>query len=215
MQLRLGCSYRYPQQIRDLVMLVSLDVVQNENLPCAVRKPCERHVEIHREVTGSLLRGKRFEDPVAVHVSLPSRGVRPEAFDDHVGGKAVEPRSERRLAAKARELLPHADEDILRQLLRIPSRRHATNQAMDARQMRTVEPLERACVSRRGQRHVIGGVGGSYGRQRCSNLQQCGFRRKLLSCTSLDGAGSSEGWNVTAGSGRGRWEFPPTSVSHW
>ena len=37
----------------------------------------------------------------------------------------------------------------------IAARRHAPHEAMDFRQMRTIQPLERADVPRRGQGHIV------------------------------------------------------------
>ena len=82
---------------------------------------------------------------------LPARRVGPEALDDDVDREAVQPGGERRVAAEAAELLPDADEDVLRQLVGVAAARHPPDEAVHARQVRAVEPLERADVSRRGQ----------------------------------------------------------------
>ena len=55
----------------------------------------------------------------------------------------------------ARELLPHPDEDVLRDLVGIAPAGHPPDQAVHARQVRVIDPLERGHVPLRGERHVV------------------------------------------------------------
>ena len=52
------------------------------------------------------------------------------------------------------ELLPDADEDILRQLVHVPAARHPSHETVHLRQMCAIELLERTHVPSRGTRHV-------------------------------------------------------------
>jgi hypothetical protein len=54
----------------------------------------------------------------------------------------VQPGGERRLSAKEGELLPRADEDVLRQLFGCVGAGHAPRKIEDARHMGPVNPLE-------------------------------------------------------------------------
>ena len=56
---------------------------------------------------------------------------------------------------KRAELLPDADEDVLRQLVGVAPAGHAAHEAVDAGRCVAIELLERADVSRRGARHVV------------------------------------------------------------
>ena len=56
---------------------------------------------------------------------------------------------------KRPELLPDADEDVLRELVGVAAAGHPAHEAVHARQVRVIHPLERRHVSRRGQRHVV------------------------------------------------------------
>src|SRR5450759_744768 len=159
-QLRFRCARRNLEHRRDLVVLVPFHVVQHEDLAGAVRELLERGFEVHAEI--ARLRGarQRLEDVLAVVQPRPPHLVRPEPLDDDVHGEAVQPRGERGVAPKRPKLLPEADEDVLRELVGVATRRHPPDEAVDARQMRPVEFLESANVTCRGARHVGQGLSG-------------------------------------------------------
>ena len=81
-------------------------------------------------------RGKHLEDLFAVVIPLPPQRLGPESLDDDVDRQPVEPGAEGRLAAKAAELLPDADEDILRELVGVASAGHPPDETVDLRQVR-------------------------------------------------------------------------------
>ena len=93
---------------------------------------------------------QRLENGFAVDQPLPAGGVGAEAFDDDVDREPVQPGPERGIAAKASELLPDADEDVLGQFVGVAAAGHAPDQAVNARQMNVVELFERADVAVRG-----------------------------------------------------------------
>ena len=95
-------------------------------------------------------RRQRLEDGFAVDQPLPPDGVGPEAFDHDVDREPVQPGPERRVAAKASELLPDADEDVLGQFVGVPAGRNAPYEAVNTGQMSGVELFECADVPARG-----------------------------------------------------------------
>ena len=95
-------------------------------------------------------RRQRLENGFTVDEPLTAGSVGPEAFDHHVDRETVQPGPERRVAAKASELLPDANEDVLGQLVGVPASGHAPDQAVNARQMNAVQLFERADVAVRG-----------------------------------------------------------------
>jgi hypothetical protein len=79
----------------------------------------------------------------------------------------MEPGAERGVSAEARELLPHAHEHVLRELVDVAPAGHPPDQAVDARQVEAVELLECADVTRRGVSHVVG----QFGAARCGAVR--------------------------------------------
>ena len=77
-----------------------------------------------------------------------------------------------------------AHEDVLRDLVGVAAGGHPADEAVHARQVRPVELLERAHVSRRGARHV-GSSGSAAGRE--STGERSANASKLHPYTSLDG----------------------------
>ena len=61
------------------------------------------------------------------------------------------------------ELLPDPDEDILCELVGVASGSHPPHEAVHLRQVRAIELLERADISRRGGSHVIVRIGAATG----------------------------------------------------
>ena len=88
-------------------------------------------------------------------IPLPPERLGSESLDHDIDRQPVEPGAEGRLAAKASELLPDADEDILRELVGVASAGHAPDETVDLRQVGAIEALEGADVPARGKRHVI------------------------------------------------------------
>ena len=102
-----------------------------------------------------------LENRLAVRQKPITRGAqRPEALDDDVHRQAMQPRGERRLAAKRPELLPDANEHVLGQLVGRIRAGHAPREVVHTAQMGLVYALERARIplSRKGDivhRHII------------------------------------------------------------
>src|SRR5829696_3178685 len=116
MQLRLRGAGRNLQQVRYLLVLVALYVVQHENLPGSVRQFRQRRLEVHGQVSRtSGSRREHLENVLTVVVPLAPGRLGPESLDHDVDGEPVKPGAEGRVAAKCGELLPDTDENVLRQ----------------------------------------------------------------------------------------------------
>src|SRR5947208_12203753 len=109
-------------------MLVAFDIVEHEDLPRAVRQLRERRLEIHGHISWSHRRGHRVEDAVALFEPLAPQRLRSETFDDDIDGEPMEPGGEGRVAAERAELLPDANEYVLRHLIGVPTARHPPHQ---------------------------------------------------------------------------------------
>ena len=161
------------------------------------RQVLERRLEIHREVPGAGQRRQRLEDLLAVEMPLPAHGLGPEAFDHDVDREPMQPGAERRVAAKAGELLPDAHEDVLRQLVGVPRPRSsgargrapgagARDRAARRRARLPPRPAPRHRWTRSGGRR-------SAACEPASVWLPCA---KLLSGTGLDGCVGAKGWKV-------------------
>jgi hypothetical protein len=96
-------------------------------------------------------------EPSSSTTVRPAAAVGLAAVEHDVHGEAVEPGAERALAAEQRQLLPRADEHVLRELLGERAvGGHAGAERVDARRVRPVQPPERLLVA--GRR--AGGVAG-------------------------------------------------------
>jgi hypothetical protein len=71
----------------------------------------------------------------------------------------VKPGAKGGIAAEGAELLPDANEDVLRELVGIPTAGHPAYEAVHLRQIVLIQPLKRAHISPRGQGHVVTGFG--------------------------------------------------------
>jgi hypothetical protein len=113
-------------------------------LPGTVRQQFDRGLQIHAEV--HVLGSRRrchVEHRFAIRQEpLARRAERPEPLDDNVHGQPVQPRRKRRLATEQCELLPRADEHVLRQLLGCVRSGHPPREIEDTRQMGPVYPFE-------------------------------------------------------------------------
>ena len=118
MQLRLRRSDRDLEQVTDLVMLVSLNVVQHEDLARPIGQLEERRVEVHRDVPGTTgQRRQRLENLFAVQVTLATGLAREECEAVNLGYR--DPASIRTEDWAGREaesvlLVPHAGEVLYR-----------------------------------------------------------------------------------------------------
>ena len=93
-------------------------------------------------------RRRHFQHRLAVaDEPLAGRAKRAKPLDDHVHGQPVQPRRERRLAAKQGELLPRADEDVLREFIGCVGSGHPPRQIENARQVGPVDPFESSRIS--------------------------------------------------------------------
>src|SRR5439155_7283703 len=82
-------------------------------------------------------------------------GKGPPPLDDDVDGQAVQPRRERRFPAKLPELLPCADEDVLRDLVGLVAPEHPAREAVNPPDVRPVEALEGGRVPRGRQGDIV------------------------------------------------------------
>ena len=159
MRARCSCAFEVPAEIssstRDLPVLVAVHVVQHENPPRAVRKPRDGGLEIHRQVARRRRCGQPIEDPLVVVEPAPGHRLRPEALDHHVHRQPVQPGPERRGAPESGELVPGADEDVLRHFVGIAPGGHPPHQAVHLREVGSIQRFEGAHVSSRGGRHVV------------------------------------------------------------
>ncbi len=150
--------------------------MQHEDLPRAGRQLFDRRLEIHSQVAT----GRRDCDDVESRrvvrhpFALDRIGAPP--LDDHVDRQPVEPGRERRLASELPQLLPRADEDVLRDLVSLVAADHAPGQTVNPRHMRPVEPLEGVRIPAGRQGHIglgrclNGGLAGQRHHGSCQNI---------------------------------------------
>jgi len=130
-------------------VLVTLDIVQHEHGAGAGRQLRDRRLQIHAEVDVLGARRRRhLQHGLAIaEEPLAGRAERAKALDDHVHGQPVEPRRERRLAAKQRELLPRADKDVLREFIGCFGSGHPPREVENPRHVGPVDPFESGRLS--------------------------------------------------------------------
>src|SRR2546429_1570418 len=150
-QLRLRGPHGDPRQLGDFGVPISLDIVQHEDLARPGRQRRDGPLEIEREPRVRLPRAPRPLQRARVlgreHPLRPA-ARRAAAHEYDVDRQAVQPRSERALAAKAPEPLPRPHEGILRELLglaRVGGESQA--QRVHAPHVLAVERLERGVVA--------------------------------------------------------------------
>jgi hypothetical protein len=137
------------------MVLVTLDIVQHEYLAGTVRQFLQRRFEIDGHVARTRRRSQRVENGLSVVQALPAAGIGAEALDDDVHRQPVQPGAERRVTAERAQFLPDPYEHVLGDFVAIVPAGHPSNEAVDSREMRAVELLERADVSRGGLLDIV------------------------------------------------------------
>ena len=170
MQLRLRRTGRHPQQRADLLVPIPLDIVEHEDRSRARRQLFDGGLQIDAPIQVlRACRRRHIEQRLAVcQESLPSHSERSKPLDDDVHRQPVQPRRERRLAAKQGELLPRADEYVLRQFIGCVGAGHPPREVENPRHVRLVDPLESRRISFSSKddvvhRHLFGWLGGGQG----------------------------------------------------
>src|SRR5262245_52627312 len=147
MELALRRSRGDVEQFGDFAVLVTLDVVQNEDLAGARGQPLDEVVEVHAQISA----GRRYCGEVercrVVGDSSALDGERSTPFDHHVQRQPVQPCAERRVSPEGAQLLPGPDEDVLGYFVGVIAAEHPPGQAMDPGDMAAIETLERGCVA--------------------------------------------------------------------
>src|SRR5205807_552218 len=150
-QLRLRGPHGDPRQLGDLGLPISLDIVQHEDLARPGRQRRDGPLEIEGEPRVRLPRAPRpLQRSRVLGREHPLRPAarRAAAHEYDVDRQAVQPRSERALAAKAPEPLPRPHEGILRELLGLARvGGEAQAQRVHAPHVLAVERLERGVVA--------------------------------------------------------------------
>ena len=142
----------YAEHVGDLVVRVSLEVVQDYDFAQSCAQTREGSIDVDPR-----LRGERRCMQLLDWGRGHARGDVPRHFgvsQEDVHGDAMEPRAESRLAAKLTETLPGVDEHLLRAIVRQIVPDDASRQRVDARRVCDVEPLECLGIAPRGARHV-------------------------------------------------------------
>ena len=155
-ELRFGCADGAAQRLRDFVMFVAENVVQNKSPSVSARQFSQGALEVQTVykagdtgVDGSHL---PYGQSLAIHLvgGVERRLVQmlnALPHQDDIDGQAVQPSGERRLRAKGVNLAEHLQEGLLRQILREGRvSRHAQANSVDAPAVFRVEMLEGGCV---------------------------------------------------------------------
>ncbi len=159
MQLRLASTCSNPAHLGDLFMLVSLDVVQNENVPRAGWKLRHRIRQIHvvtvsRSYIPSL--HWRFITPcIVLDQPHPFPAFCLPVRENDVHCDSMNPRRERRFSSELRKFFPGSYKNILSQLLpAYPASAHSRADREHPVHVCFVQSLESAPVSRDGEPHI-------------------------------------------------------------
>ena len=128
--------------------------MQHEHLPGSIGQPPDRFFEIQRQLGGVGTARHAVQRILGVVVTAALGAERGPPGQDDVHSEAMQPRPERRLCAKRRELGPRPDEHILREIVRVLVPGHPPGEAVDPGNVRAVQPLEGPAVPRGGERHV-------------------------------------------------------------
>jgi len=127
-------------------MFISFDVMKDEDDARSLGKLRDRRFHVHSDVSRGGAAGHEVEDVLVVVEPDPLGLERRAPVQNHVDRDAVKPGAERGFAAKRAELLPHADEHVLRELARKVRAYHPACESMHAAGVRLVEALEGARV---------------------------------------------------------------------
>ena len=159
MKLRLGSSVRYSQHVRDLLMAVSFDVVQDEHDAGLFGEAGDRMLKVEtvlRRVLWSagVVRVEIVRDLHAVVAAL----VCPECEHDVIDSQPMKPCGKRRFTPERTEGFPRFDDHVLRQFFRELSVPHEPQaQRVHAADVSPIHSLEGRMVAALGQRDVTEG----------------------------------------------------------
>lgn len=142
-KLGLGGSGGDAQQLGDLPVLEALDVVEHEHLAGAIGQSLHSGLQLEREVGSRPPAGGPPQHALGVRSDPLTPYAEPlSPRQDQVDRDAVEPGGERGLAPEGVQLLPGADEHVLRDLVREIGSQHASDKGMNAGDVQPVQPLE-------------------------------------------------------------------------
>ena len=173
-----------PSDLGDLAVLEPLDVVQHERRAASVGQLRHRALEIHlrhrllRQAAAARLVPARL---VVERVGELARARRPapQVVEAQIRRQPIQPRAERRLAAKAVELPVRREKNLLQQVLGVGRvAEHAAGDAVEPSGVGPVELLERRQVplpAAFDERHVLGPA--RRGRQARRGGLDCYLRR--------------------------------------
>lgn len=155
MQLRLAATNRDTELFADLLMGETFDIVEDEDTTGTDWEAGNGFLEI--EAFSYTIRSRWHHilcTPLVVHVVSGERVL--PAGKNHIHRHAMKPGREGGLSPEPGELLPGADEDILRHLFgERPISQHAHAQAEDASHMCLIDPLEGLTIAGRGGRDIV------------------------------------------------------------
>ena len=159
MQLRLASTRGDAAHLGNLLMFVSLHVVQNENVSRSSRQLCHRIRQVH---VVTVCRGDRrslYRRLTTIcfvfNKSHPVSDFRFSIGEDDVHCNAMNPRRERRFSPELRKFFPRPYKNILRQLFTPhPASTHPRANREHPVHVRLVQPFERTPVPGRGQCHI-------------------------------------------------------------
>ena len=107
-----------PRHLRNLLVLIAFDVIQDEDATRPIGQSGHCPFEVHRLARFADWGGGRIEQVEILGRLMPApAALAAESPHDLVDGDPVQPRGKGALAAVAAELMPHPHKDILGQLL--------------------------------------------------------------------------------------------------
>jgi hypothetical protein len=149
MELGFGCANSHSLHLGNLVMLVALNVMKHEYLSRSFWEPLDRGFEIDTKTWYLRPRLNALERVFRIGKPAAGGGERLTLCKNHIDRHSVQPRAERRLPAKRRELLPRSNEDVLCNFVRFVRAEHPSSQTVHSIHVRSVEALECLGVSAR------------------------------------------------------------------
>jgi hypothetical protein len=157
-QLRFRIAHGASHDVRYLVMLVTLDIVQNENRPVARRQLFHRALQINpvNRSAQAQIRGANIF-PGATGVLIGLRGffqrshrerLLSQAHQDNVNGHPVQPGRESRFAAERADFAEQLQERFLHQIFRVRwVIYHAQAKGVDAAAVESIQKLKSLRIS--------------------------------------------------------------------
>jgi len=152
-QLGLGGPDRDLHHPCDLLVPVSLDVVEHQHLSRPFGELGDRAFEVDSLVRGDRPRGKRFHFLARVD-ALTLDGPRLAVGEDQIHAQPVEPGAKGRFPSKRAQLAPRPHEDLLGQLVRVIVPGHAPGQTVNPSDVHPIQAFESPTVSGRCQHRI-------------------------------------------------------------